>query len=144
MEAESKRHAAKLTVVQKSALELAVALGLFDKLSCDPARDRGRSWLDPNSRPWVESDVAGLMQSWNQFVDAYPKVFEQDAELVAAVKKTDSVMHKLAEAYRPMQTVPLQITAGDAELGRSAPRGDRPGQTRGLSGQARVARRCGA
>ena len=128
----------------KARSSLAVALGLFEKLSCDPARDRGRSWLDADSRPWLEGDVAGLMQSWNQFVDAYPKVFEQDAELVAAVKKTDAAMHKLAEAYRPMQTVPPTIAAGDAALGDLRRAVTVLSQSRRLSGQARVARRCRA
>jgi ABC-type transport system involved in cytochrome c biogenesis permease subunit len=117
MEAEAKRQSAKLTAAQKSSLELAVALGLFEKLSCDPARDCGRSWLDANDRPWVESEIAELTSSWNKFTDAYPKVFEQDAELLADVKKTDAAVRKLAEAYRPMQTIPQPTADGDAALG---------------------------
>ncbi len=117
MDAERTRHSAKLSAVQQSAFDLAMALGLFEKLSCDPARDRGRSWLNADSRPWLDSDVAGLMDSWRQFVDAYPKMFEADDELADAVKKTEAVMQKLAEAYRPMQPVPPTVAAGDAALG---------------------------
>lgn len=118
MEADEKRQNAKLTALQKSALDLAVALGSFEKLSCDPARDRGRSWLGSDSQPWLAGDVAGLMESWNQFSDAYPKVFEQDAELSADAKKTAAAVHKLADAYRPMQTAPPPIAEGDAAAGQ--------------------------
>ena len=129
IEAEKRRQSAKLTAVQKSALELEVALGDFAKISCDPARDRGRSWLDEDSRPWLEDSIAELAGTWNGFTRDYPQVFEQDAgfltdaEFLADVKNTDVVVHKLADAYRPMQTIPPPTADGDAalrELRRSA------------------------
>jgi ABC-type transport system involved in cytochrome c biogenesis permease subunit len=116
-EAEQKKQIAKLTAVQQGAFDLAMALGIFEKLSFDPARDHGRSWLTPGGQPWLASDVAGLMESWGQFNRAFPNYFEQDPKLLSLAKETDGEVLKLADAYRPMQTKPPSLTASDENAG---------------------------
>ncbi len=140
----SKRHSAKLTAVQKSALELAVALGLFEKLSSRPG-SRSRPVVAGRRQPAlagrrcrrIDAVVEPVCRRLSQGVRARCGIGRRREK----DRRRDAQVGGGLPAHADRAADNRRRRRG---AGRSAARRDRPGQTRGLSGQARVARRCRA
>ena len=62
-QSQQKKQRPKLSALQVKARSLDEALGLFQQLSYDPGRT-------DNANPWLESDLVGMLKSWEGFTQA--------------------------------------------------------------------------